>query len=101
MHAMQWPGSIPRVLFVGVPLRAAMTWIDSARFAFGFPLNCEAMPRINDARLCTPQTKSEFTPPPPAKQWPEQIAQVLVDSLPREAIARIDFARVFDLGAPP
>ena len=38
MHAMQWPGSIPRVLFVGVPLWAAVTWINSARVCIRGPL---------------------------------------------------------------
>ena len=36
--AMQWPGSIPCVLFDGVPPREAMAWINPARVCIRGPL---------------------------------------------------------------
>ena len=105
IHAMQWPGSIPRVLFVGVPLRAAVAWINSARVCIRGPLALRSNIQnqfcaLLQIHLDPPGIISEF--PTLAKQLPESIAHVLCDSPPhRETFVRMNSARVFEFGVPP
>ena len=93
---MQWPGSIRRVLFVGVSLRAAMPWINSAQVCVRGPLELRSNSQNEVCALLSPPNhfripplrsngpnrwhKFCLIPPPLATQLPKSILRGLLNS---------------------
>ena len=102
IHAMQWPGSIPHVLFVGVPLLAAMAWVNSAQICIRGPLELR---RTIKNKLCAllymnsgpPRIIPEF-PPLRSIGLNKSHTFCLIPPQSCEAIAQINSARVFERG---